>query len=131
MKVANRLVRAGILRASRGRNGGLALARPAEEPWVDEVIRASEHDFALVGCTAGERCLIAPGCRLVSVLGSALADFRALANRYKLADIAHAPARTPSTAVQNLHTPHRLEDLRGRPYGLGVTPPNAHLASPR
>lgn len=87
MKVANRLARAGILSPSRGRNGGLALARPPEEVRVGDVIKASEPDFALVGCMAGEFCAIAPGCRLTSVLDGALAAFLASANLYSLADI--------------------------------------------
>lgn len=87
MKVANRLARAGILSPSRGRNGGLALARPPEDVRVGDVIKASEPDFALVGCMAGEFCAIAPGCRLTSVLDGALAAFLASANLYSLADI--------------------------------------------
>lgn len=87
MKVANRLARAGILSPSRGRNGGLTLARPPEEVRVGDVIKASEPDFALVGCMAGEFCAIAPGCRLTSVLDGALAAFLASANLYSLADI--------------------------------------------
>lgn len=87
MKVANRLARAGILSPSRGRNGGLRLARPPEDVGVGDVIKASEPDFALVGCMAGENCAIAPVCRLNVVLDGALADFLASANRYSLADI--------------------------------------------
>ena len=87
MKVANRLARAGIVSPSRGRNGGLALARPPEEVRVGDVIKASEPDFALVGSMAGEFCAIAPGCRLTSVLDGALAAFLASANLYSLADI--------------------------------------------
>jgi Rrf2 family transcriptional regulator, nitric oxide-sensitive transcriptional repressor len=99
MKVANRLARAGILSPSRGRNGGLALARPAEDIGVGDVLRASEPDFALVGCMAGEHCAIAANCRLVSVLEAALADFLASANCYTLADIAHGTARSQSIAM--------------------------------
>lgn len=95
MKVANRLARAGILSPSRGRNGGLALARPPEEVRVGDVIKASEPDFALVGCMAGEHCVNLPDCRLTGVLNGALADFLASANRYSLADIV-APARPPT-----------------------------------
>ena len=87
MKVANRLARAGILSPSRGRNGGLRLARPPEDVGVGDVIKASEPDFALVGCMAGENCAIAPVCHLTVVLDGALADFLASANRYSLADI--------------------------------------------
>lgn len=97
MKVASRLARAGILSPSRGRNGGLVLARPPEEVRVGDVIRASEPDFALVGCMAGEHCVNTPDCRLTGVLNAALADFLASANRYSLADIVSpsSPSRLP------------------------------------
>lgn len=87
MKVASRLARAGIVNPSRGRNGGLALARPPQEVRVGDVIKASEPDFALVGCMEGAFCAIAPGCRLTHVLDGALAAFLASANLYSLADI--------------------------------------------
>ena len=90
MKVASRLARAGILRPSRGRNGGLALARPPAEIGVGEVIKAAEPDFALVGCMAGEACALEDGCRLTGVLNGAVAAFLASADRYSLADIAPA-----------------------------------------
>ena len=101
MKVANRLARAGILRPSRGRNGGLALARPPEEVGVGDVIKASEPDFALVGCMAGGPCAIAGACRLTSVLDSALADFLASANRYSLADIVPMASQFRLPAADN------------------------------
>lgn len=90
MKVASRLARAGILRPSRGRNGGLALARPPTEIGVGEVIKAAEPDFALVGCMAGEVCALDHGCRLTGVLNGAVTAFLASADRYSLADIAPA-----------------------------------------
>lgn len=87
MKVANRLAHAGIIRPSRGRKGGLVLARPAADIFVGEVIKAAEPDFALVGCMAGEPCSLSLGCRLPGVLEGALAAFLASADRYSLADI--------------------------------------------
>ena len=60
----------------RGRNGGLRLARANPSLTIGEVVRATESDFALVGCLPdqnGERrpCVITPQCRLRGALEAA------------------------------------------------------------
>jgi Rrf2 family nitric oxide-sensitive transcriptional repressor len=92
MKVANQLTRSGYLKATRGRSGGLALARKPPEIRLGEVVRATEPDFALVECfSAGNRCLITPRCRLRNVLGEAMVAFIETLDRYTLADLVLAP----------------------------------------
>lgn len=92
MKVANQLTRAGFLKATRGRAGGLALARQPDKIRLGDVVRATEPDFALVECfTSGNRCLITPRCRLKGVLKEALHDFMATLDRYTLADLILSP----------------------------------------
>ena len=59
MKVAQRLSLAGLLSATRGRGGGLRLARPASEIRVGDVLRVTEPDFNCVGCQRGEPCWVA------------------------------------------------------------------------
>ena len=49
-KVARLLVQNGFVKATRGRNGGLQLARPPEEINLAEVVRRSEPHFDLVEC---------------------------------------------------------------------------------
>lgn len=93
MKVANQLTRAGLLKAVRGRSGGLKLSRPAAEIGLGEIIRGTEPDFALVECFGtGNACFITPSCRLKGILGSALAAFLKEMDRYTLADLAMDPA---------------------------------------
>jgi Rrf2 family nitric oxide-sensitive transcriptional repressor len=88
MKVANQLTRAGFLKATRGRTGGLALARRPDKIRLSEVLRATESDFALVECFAPENnCLITPRCRLKGVLKEALTAFIETLDRYTLADL--------------------------------------------
>ena len=88
MKVANQLTRAGFLKATRGRTGGLALAKRPEKIGLGDVVRATEPDFALVECfTAGNDCLITPRCRLKGVLKEALVAFVGTLDRYTLADL--------------------------------------------
>jgi Rrf2 family nitric oxide-sensitive transcriptional repressor len=92
MKVANQLTRAGFLKATRGRTGGLALARRPDKIGLGDVVRATEPDFALVECfTAENICLITPRCRLKGVLKEALVAFVGTLDRYTLADMILSP----------------------------------------
>ena len=84
MKVVNDLVNAGYLQSVRGRNGGIRLARPADQINVGALIRHTEDGFDLVDCIS---CLIAPACGLTGVLGEALSAFLAVLDRYTLADV--------------------------------------------
>ena len=93
MKVCHQLTRAGLLRAVRGRSGGLVLAKAPSEIGIGEVLRLTEPDFALVECFGGGKdCAIAPRCRLQGVLHEALAAFLATVDRYTLADLMLNPA---------------------------------------
>lgn len=92
MKVANQLTRTGFLKATRGRTGGLALARRPEKIGLGDVVRATEPDFALVECfSADNACLITPRCRLKGVLKEALVAFVGTLDRYTLADLVLSP----------------------------------------
>lgn len=92
MKVANQLTRAGFLKATRGRAGGLALAKRPEKIRLGDVIRATEPDFALVECfTPESNCLITPRCRLKGVLKEALNSFVKTLDSYTLADLILSP----------------------------------------
>lgn len=92
MKVANQLTRSGFLKATRGRTGGLALAKRPEKIRLGDVIRATEPDFALVECfTPESNCLITPRCRLKGVLKEALNSFVKTLDGYTLADLILSP----------------------------------------
>ena len=84
MKVSNRLAAAGLIRPSRGRNGGLNLARPAGSISLGDLLRATEPDFALVGCMAGDACPITMICSLPKALDQALASFLTTADQHAL-----------------------------------------------
>ena len=88
MKVVNQLTRAGFLKATRGRTGGLALARRPDKIRLSDVIRATEPDFAMVECfTPENNCLITPRCRLKGMLKQALSAFVDTLDSYTLADL--------------------------------------------
>ena len=84
MKVVHDLGKSGYVSAVRGRNGGIRLARPAEEINVGAVVRHTEEGFDLVDCGS---CVIAPACGLTGVLGKALAAFMDTLDGFTLADL--------------------------------------------
>lgn len=109
MKVVNQLTQLGYINASRGKQGGISLARPAEEINVGVLLRETE-DMGLVECfRPGNQCTITPACRLKHILQEALESFLAVLDGYTLADLVQpqhqptiarlldiAPPRTPS-----------------------------------
>lgn len=89
LKVALKLGRFGYLATSRGRAGGIALARPPEDINLGAVVRQMEDGFDLTECMRiGGSCAITPACRLKGVVGRALDAFLAVFDDVTLADIA-------------------------------------------
>ncbi len=90
MKLAHHLGQLGLITTSRGRNGGLQLAVPPEDINLGHVFRMTEGDVHLVECFRGaadNTCPIAGPCVLTNVLGSALAAFLGVLDRYTLQDL--------------------------------------------
>lgn len=102
MKVAHHLGRLGFIETTRGRSGGLRLARRAEEISVGDVVRGMEADFAVVDCFEGGSgsCLISSACRLKGVLHDALDAFLGVLDGCTIADLTR-------------RNPQLLELLRG------------------
>lgn len=69
-QVVSRLAGAGFLRTTRGRGGGIALARPAGRIPVGAVLRLIESEVPLAECMAGDgnTCPLTPACRLRGAL---------------------------------------------------------------
>ncbi|MBD9572195.1 MULTISPECIES: Rrf2 family transcriptional regulator [unclassified Ensifer] len=84
MKVVQDLANAGFLEAVRGRNGGIRLARAANEINLGALLRHTEELSDLIDCRG---CRIAPACSLPSVLSEATAAFAAVFDKYTLADL--------------------------------------------
>jgi len=88
MKVVHGLAGLGYVATSRGRGGGLRLARPAKAICIGAVVRDTEDDMALAECfTSGNTCPIAGPCRLQGMLREALEGFLAVLDRYTLEDL--------------------------------------------
>jgi Rrf2 family transcriptional regulator, nitric oxide-sensitive transcriptional repressor len=94
MKVVHQLSVAGDIATTRGRRGGLRLARPASAINIGEVVRRTEPDMALVACfDTAQGCVIQSCCVLQRALTDALGAFVTVLDRYTLADLV-APRRS-------------------------------------
>ncbi|WP_370206478.1 RrF2 family transcriptional regulator [Pararhodobacter marinus] len=91
MKVVNLLVDGGFLASTRGRAGGVRLAKPAADLRVGDIARYMEGDTPLVDCTS---CVIQGACGLVRALYEAKDAFYASLNRFTLAEAVRAHPRT-------------------------------------
>lgn len=88
-KVVHRLGQAGLIDTIRGRNGGIRLARAADQIGIGDVVRALEPEMVLAECQGAGSCAIRGACRLESILDEALAAMLAVLDRYTLADVAN------------------------------------------
>lgn len=84
VKVVHDLAKSGYLDTTRGRSGGIRLARSPNCINIGEVLRHTEDGFKLVDCA---NCIIAPACGLTAVVNEALAAFLDVFHRYTLADL--------------------------------------------
>jgi Rrf2 family transcriptional regulator, nitric oxide-sensitive transcriptional repressor len=93
VKVAHFLGHEGLLANTRGRHGGLRLARAARDINLAMVVRAAEGGDLLAECFEPEssRCAIAGRCRLQRALREAMEGFYSVLARYTLEDLRLAP----------------------------------------
>ena len=94
-KVANLLGKQGFLLNTRGRRGGLRLARPAAQINVGAVVRATEAGSAVAECfdPATNTCPLAGGCGLQRALKEAVGRFYDSLDHYSVADLDLAPRK--------------------------------------
>ncbi|MDQ0440204.1 Rrf2 family iron-responsive transcriptional regulator [Kaistia dalseonensis] len=89
-KIMHVLVEAGFIETVRGRNGGIKLAKPANDITIGAVVRATESNFYLTDCfdTANRDCPLVDSCGVNGVLNEALRAFFAVLDSYTIADVA-------------------------------------------
>ena len=97
-KILHPLVEGGLVQTVRGRNGGIRLARPANQITLAEVVRLTEDSFAMAECFDTDAdCPLIANCQVTGALREALDAFLAVLARYTIDDLAR-----PSAAVTNL-----------------------------
>ena len=88
LKVVKDLAKLGYIETTRGKHGGVRLARRATDIRLGQLVMETEGDMALVECLGpNNRCPITGKCGGTGVLEEALAAFIATLDRYTLADI--------------------------------------------
>lgn len=89
VKISHQLTKQGLIVRTRGRNGGVRLARSPERINIEEALRATEENFDLVECfkAAQNHCVISDVCKLSGVLDAALAAFFKVLSETTLADL--------------------------------------------
>lgn len=89
VKVVHHLSQRGYIETTRGKGGGMRLARSPEAINIGEVLRGSEDTLGLVECfdATSSECRIQPACGLKGMLKRALDAFFAVLDRHTLADL--------------------------------------------
>ena len=98
VKVVHLLGREGLLRNTRGRGGGIELARAPRAISVGRTVRLTEGLDLPAECFDREHntCRLAGRCRLERALGKALGKFYEVLDGYTLEDLRRSTARAAS-----------------------------------
>ncbi len=86
VKVVHKLAQLGFILSTRGKNGGIKLAYPANKISIGEVVRKTEPGFFLVECfnEKTNKCAITGICRLKGILSEGLQAFLNVLDQYTL-----------------------------------------------
>lgn len=90
VKVVHNLGHEGLIITTRGKHGGMKLAREPEMIAIGEVVRRTEPNFNLVECFDPQKknnCVINASCSLKNMLYEANKNFLAVLDSYTLADV--------------------------------------------
>lgn len=89
VKIVHNLSKLGLIKTSRGKNGGILMAAQPKTINLGQLIVQLEPHFDLVPCFNKEKanCCIAPVCKLKCILHEAKSAFMGVLQQYTLADI--------------------------------------------
>ncbi len=85
-KVVHKMSTQGMLVTTRGKGGGIRLARPASEITVASVVRLMEDELKIIECLV-PRCPLAAMCKLKDVLDEGRSAFLKTLENYTIADL--------------------------------------------
>lgn len=102
-KIAKALVKAGVVSAERGVNGGYRLVRPANEVNAAEVIEAIEGPIALTACVEGveEPCETRHGCFMSGHWNEVNSSIREALERVTLDRLFNPEVMFPDVTMSN------------------------------
>ena len=88
-KVVFAMAGQGWLTTTRGRGGGMRLARPADTFNLEDIVKSAETDFYMVECFDAKtnQCGLTAHCVLKGALWQAMESYLATLRRYTLADL--------------------------------------------
>ncbi len=106
VKVVHNLGSMGFIHTTRGRGGGMTLARDPSEINIGDVVRHTEPNFDIVECFDKETntCPIAPGCALIKGLKVARNAFLEVLDGYTL-----------DAVIANRHQLIKLLNIQSQP----------------
>jgi Rrf2 family protein len=114
--ILKELCRKGFVASHRGKKGGYALRRPAEEVSLAELMEALDEGFHLAECTqpsAGEHCSLTAVCPVKGAIAEVHARIRDVLRGVTLAEVFRPRgAHVPTLLGLNLVPPEKL--LAGR-----------------
>ena len=89
MKVVHHLAQRGYVETTRGKGGGMRLAKAPASINLGQVLRDAEEDFAIVECfqEGNSNCPIMPACNLIPILARAMKAFFDVIDAHTLADL--------------------------------------------
>jgi Rrf2 family transcriptional regulator, nitric oxide-sensitive transcriptional repressor len=93
-KVVHFLGKKGWITTTRGKGGGISLAKDPKDIRIGRVVRDTEGEPTPAECfeSGGGQCAIGGCCSLKGVLGEAITAFYDALDRYTLADVTHNSA---------------------------------------
>ena len=89
IKIIHNLSKLGIIKTTRGKNGGIVMAENPAEINLKALVLKLEPHFDLVPCFNKDKanCCIAPTCKLRKIFLEAQSAFLAILEQFSLADI--------------------------------------------
>jgi len=95
LKIIPTLVHGGFVRTTRGRRGGIRLARPASEIRIGDIVRLTEETHIQADCFGQlqESCPILPAAPINRIFGSAVEAFIEVLDGHTLGELVAARPR--------------------------------------
>lgn len=123
-KIVNDLVHHGYIQTTRGRNGGIVLAKNPGSIVLGTLIRLTEPDFRVVECLDGPHsdCPIDSVCVMRHLLNTATEAFLKTLDRYTLEDIVENVSLLRPILIGNLRPAGQSESDSHTPADRKVSP---------